>query len=112
MIKRRLPEVPTGMQRIYRRFERWRSSHRGRLPIPEALWVSAATVAREPKATEAMKAAVGSATGHVSTRHEVVAGCRCVTLAVPSALQDNRKLPRGCILALRRFFSGAIVIPR
>ena len=89
------PEIPVGMERIYRRFERWRSSHRGRLPIPEALWVSAATVAREPKATEAMKAAVGSATGHASTRHEVVAGCRCVTLAVPSALQDNRKLPRG-----------------
>jgi hypothetical protein len=40
-------EVPTGMQRIYRRFERWRSSHRGRLPIPKALWASAADVARE-----------------------------------------------------------------
>jgi hypothetical protein len=40
-------EVPTGMQRIYRRFERWRSSHRGRLPIPAALWASAAEVARE-----------------------------------------------------------------
>src|ERR1035437_7090330 len=24
-------EVPAGMQRVYRRFERWRSSHRGRL---------------------------------------------------------------------------------
>src|ERR1035441_3523503 len=35
-------EVPTGMERIYRRFERWRSSHRGRLPIPKALWASAA----------------------------------------------------------------------
>src|ERR1700693_4547789 len=41
------PEVPTGMQRIYRRFERWRSSHQGRLPIPPALWASAAAVARE-----------------------------------------------------------------
>ena len=40
-------EVPTGMQKIYRRFERWRSSHHGRLPIPEALWASAAKVARE-----------------------------------------------------------------
>jgi hypothetical protein len=40
-------EVPTGMQRIYRRFERWRGSHQGRLPIPEALWASAAAVARE-----------------------------------------------------------------
>ena len=41
------PEVPTGMQRIYRRFERWRSSHRGRLPIPPALWAAAAAVARK-----------------------------------------------------------------
>jgi hypothetical protein len=41
------PQVPTGMQRICRRFERWRSSHRGRLPIPKGLWAAAAEVARE-----------------------------------------------------------------
>ena len=35
------------MQRIYRRFERWRSSHQTRLPIPPALWASAAEAARE-----------------------------------------------------------------
>jgi len=40
-------EVPADMQRIYRRFERWRGSHRGRLPIPEGLWASAAAVARQ-----------------------------------------------------------------
>jgi hypothetical protein len=40
-------EGPAGLQRICRRFERWRSSHRGRLPIPEGLWASAAAVARE-----------------------------------------------------------------
>lgn len=40
-------EVPAGMQRVYRRFERWRESHRGRLPIPEGLWASAAELARE-----------------------------------------------------------------
>ena len=39
------PEVPTGMQRVYRRFERWRRSHR--LPIPPALWAVAVEVARE-----------------------------------------------------------------
>ena len=39
-------EVPAGMQRICQRFERWRGSHRGRLPIPEGLWASAAAVAR------------------------------------------------------------------
>jgi hypothetical protein len=47
MTSKALPEVPPGMQRIHRRFERWRSSHQGRLPIPEALWASAAAVARE-----------------------------------------------------------------
>ena len=47
MTTKTLLEVPVGMQRVYRRFERWRSSHQGRLPIPEALWVSAAAVARE-----------------------------------------------------------------
>jgi hypothetical protein len=41
------PEIPVGMERIYRRFERWRKSHRGRLPIPAALWAAAAEVARE-----------------------------------------------------------------
>ena len=40
-------EVPAGMQRICRRFERWRRSHRRRLPIPEGLWASAARAARE-----------------------------------------------------------------
>jgi len=39
-------EVPAGMQRFYRRFEGWRSSRRGRLPIPEAMWASAAAAVR------------------------------------------------------------------
>ena len=42
-----LPEVPRGMQRVHRRLERWRNSHQGRLPIPPALWASAAEAARE-----------------------------------------------------------------
>jgi hypothetical protein len=47
MTTKTLPEVPAGMERIYRRFERWRESHQGRLPIPAALWAAAAEVARE-----------------------------------------------------------------
>ena len=47
MTAKAVAEVPTGMQRIYRRFVRWRGSHRGRLPIPPALGASAAEVARE-----------------------------------------------------------------
>jgi hypothetical protein len=37
-----LPDIPHDMQRLYRRFERWRSAHTGRLPIPERLWTAAA----------------------------------------------------------------------
>ena len=40
-------EVPAGMRRVCRRFERWRNGHKARLPIPEKLWASAAEVARE-----------------------------------------------------------------
>ena len=47
MVTKASPEIPVGMRRVGRRFERWRSSHRGRLPIPERLWVMAAEVARE-----------------------------------------------------------------
>jgi hypothetical protein len=35
------------MRRVFRRFERWRKSHTGRLPIPGHLWASAAELARE-----------------------------------------------------------------
>jgi len=40
-------EVPAGMRRVCRRFERWRKGHKARLPIPEGLWASAAQAARE-----------------------------------------------------------------
>jgi hypothetical protein len=47
MMAKEAPDIPDGMQRVYRRFESWRKSHTGRLPIPEALWASAAELARE-----------------------------------------------------------------
>jgi hypothetical protein len=40
-------EIPNNMRKVYRRFQRWRSSHTGRLPIPEPLWAAAAEIARE-----------------------------------------------------------------
>ena len=40
-------EIPVGMRRVCRRFERWRKGHKARLPIPEALWAEAAKAARE-----------------------------------------------------------------
>ncbi len=39
--------IPAGMRRVCQRFERWRRGHQARLPIPEALWSSAAQLARE-----------------------------------------------------------------
>jgi hypothetical protein len=41
------PDIPHNMRKVYRRFERWRSAHTGRLPIPERLWAAAAGLARE-----------------------------------------------------------------
>ena len=42
-----IPDISPDMQRLYKRFERWRSAHTGRLPIPERLWRAAAELARE-----------------------------------------------------------------
>ena len=42
-----LSAIPHNMRRLYRRFERWRSAHTGRLPIPERLWAAATELARE-----------------------------------------------------------------
>jgi hypothetical protein len=40
------PAVPAALAKLCRRFERWRKSHPGRLPIPEPLWASAVEAAR------------------------------------------------------------------
>jgi hypothetical protein len=39
---RESPDIPPKMQKVLRRFERWRSAHTGRLPIPQRLWTAAA----------------------------------------------------------------------
>src|ERR1700686_2063806 len=47
-MKREQPDIPPGMRKIVGRFNRWRNKHPGvRLPIPKALWILAAEVARE-----------------------------------------------------------------
>jgi hypothetical protein len=40
-------DIPHSMRKVYRRFERWRSAHTARLPIPERLWASAVELARK-----------------------------------------------------------------
>jgi hypothetical protein len=49
-------EIPVGMRRLCRRFERWRKGHKARLPIPEALWAAAAEAAWEHGVFRAAKA--------------------------------------------------------
>ena len=49
-------EIPVGMRRVCRRFERWRKGHKARLPIPEALWAAAAEAARQHGVFRAAKA--------------------------------------------------------
>ncbi len=39
--------IPAGLRRVRGRFERWRKSHTGRLPIPERLWAAATELAKE-----------------------------------------------------------------
>jgi hypothetical protein len=40
------PAVPTDLQELSGRFEEWRRTRRGKLPIPEPLWAAAAELAR------------------------------------------------------------------
>ena len=40
-------EIPIGLRRVCRRFERWRNSHKARLPIPAPLWSAATDAAKE-----------------------------------------------------------------
>jgi hypothetical protein len=41
-----MPTVPTDMQKVYQRFEHWRRSRPGKLPIPETLWAAAVKMAQ------------------------------------------------------------------
>jgi hypothetical protein len=47
MAPKQVHNYPVDVQKTYRRFVQWRSSHTGRLPIPEPLWAAAAALARE-----------------------------------------------------------------
>ncbi len=47
MVANQVQDIPRDIQKTFRRFDRWRNSHRGRLPIPEPLWAAAAELARQ-----------------------------------------------------------------
>jgi hypothetical protein len=40
-------EIPGDLHKVWRQFELWRKNHKGRIPIPEELWGSAAQAARK-----------------------------------------------------------------
>ncbi len=52
---RELPDIPNSMRTVYQRFERWRSAHTGRLPIPERLWAAAVELARKHGVSDTAK---------------------------------------------------------
>jgi hypothetical protein len=43
----KIPDIPLVMRKVYRRLNRWRSSHARRVPLPDALWAAAGELARE-----------------------------------------------------------------
>ena len=47
MVAKQDQDFPRDIRKIYRRFNQWRRSHTGRLPIPEPLWAAAAELAHE-----------------------------------------------------------------
>jgi len=47
MSRRAQYEIRAGLKEAQQRFEQWRSSHSGRRPIPESLWMLASELARE-----------------------------------------------------------------
>ncbi|HEY6272314.1 MAG TPA: hypothetical protein VIX19_10010 [Terriglobales bacterium] len=44
---RESPDISPKMQKVLKRFERWRSAHTGRWPIPKRLWTAAVALAGE-----------------------------------------------------------------
>ncbi len=46
MVANQVQDFSPDIQKLYQRFQRWRSSHTGRLPIPERLWAAAAELSR------------------------------------------------------------------
>jgi hypothetical protein len=50
------PDIPLKMQKVLRRFERWRSAHTGRWPIPPRLWTAAVELAGEHGVFQTAKA--------------------------------------------------------
>lgn len=100
--------IPDDMRKVYRRFERWRSGHAGRMPIPERLWVAAAELARGhgvfPTA-QALRLEYGKLKQRVEAAGPVAKGRVAKARAALRQSQDDERQPhrqRGGTAVLRR----------
>src|SRR6267142_649722 len=50
-------DFPIGMEKVYRLLESWRRRRHGRSPIPQPLWVAAATVAQHRSSNDHVRLA-------------------------------------------------------
>jgi hypothetical protein len=87
-----LSNIPHNMRRLYRRFERWRSAHTGRLPIPERLWTAATELAREHGVFPTAKA-LRLEYGKLKQRVEAVVPAAKARAAVPRRTRSRPRPP-------------------
>ena len=93
------PDIPHNMRKIYRRFERWRSAHTARLPIPERLWAVAVELAREHGVSVPRRLCIwsmaeaadgsGAPSGEVSGMKTSAAGTRHAQSTAPSVFVER-----------------------
>jgi hypothetical protein len=92
----RARDLPAGLERARRRFERWRRTREGRSPIPEALWGAAVALAARYGVSRTatalgvgyygLKERVEQASAGASRRPEEGGVARFVELAPPAAV--------------------------
>ena len=93
------PAVPTDLQVLSGRFEDWRRTRRGKLPIPEALWAAAAELARSHGVCQTAQVlrleykklkrlTAGEAGGKAVRRRGAPASATFVELAPPTAAAE------------------------
>jgi len=85
-----IPVIPPDMRKVYRRLQRWRSSHTGRLPIPEPLWAAAAELAREHGIFPTAKA-LHLEYGKLKQRAEAAGAAKKRVMKAPSAMARHAR---------------------
>jgi hypothetical protein len=103
--KATLPATPIKMQKVYRRFERWRSADTGRLPIPTRLWSAAVELAREHGASPTSQALRWE---YGKLKRLLESGVRALSTASPPLRhRTKRRVPKALAAGPRRTRSSA-----